>query len=323
MKTFYSLILLLFAGSVFAQSSSEKLPPMADWFLATGDWQTDPQLYVREYGRMDQEPIIMLHGGWGGNYVGMVESVKDLFDTHHFVFYDQRGSLHSPCPDSLITYDHHIEDLERLRKELKLDKLTLVGHSMGAILASAYAARYPKHIQKLVLLAPPALKSKMSKEEALEISVPQNDALQAFIERPAIKQELEKYALNASGEPLSSREHTAIFRINFAKRMLFDVSKWPALTGGRALYKGKVFSLTAASYPQNGWDFISDFQQQSYPIHVIVGDHDFLDFGNGLIKKWGQEVPGMELSVIKEAGHILWIDQPTIFTSELQKALKD
>ncbi len=44
---------------------------------------------------------------------------KGLTDKYHFIFYDQRGSLRSPVPDSLISYENHIEDLELLRKELK------------------------------------------------------------------------------------------------------------------------------------------------------------------------------------------------------------
>jgi hypothetical protein len=45
------------------------LPQMADWFLSTGDWQNDPQLYVREFGR-GSERVVMLHGGWGAEHNG-------------------------------------------------------------------------------------------------------------------------------------------------------------------------------------------------------------------------------------------------------------
>lgn len=68
------------------------------------------------------------------------------------MFYDQRGSLRSLCPEDRITVDNHVEDLERLRSELKVPKIILVGHSMGTYLAMAYLGQYPNHVKRVVLL---------------------------------------------------------------------------------------------------------------------------------------------------------------------------
>ena len=67
--------------------------------------------------------------------------------------------------------------------------------------------------------------------------------------------------------------------------MLYDINKWSELTGGRSLYKGSVLSLTEASYPENGWNYIGDFKNASHPISILLGDHDFLDFGGELATK--------------------------------------
>ncbi|HLG39399.1 MAG TPA: alpha/beta hydrolase, partial [Chitinophagaceae bacterium] len=145
----------------------------------------------------------------------------------------------------------------------------------------------------------------------------------AFMDRPEVIQELDKYGLNRKTPALSSRQETIRFRINtFAKRMLYDINKWPDIMGGRALYKGHVFELTAKTYPASGWDYLQEFKKQAYPVNVIIGDHDFLDFGNHLIKKWVNEVPRIKLSVIKNAGHLLWLDQPKEFTNQLGMALR-
>jgi proline iminopeptidase len=296
------------------------LPRMTDWFLSTGSWQDDPQLYVREFGE-GSRPVVMLHGGWGAEHSGLIDAVKTLGDRYRFIFYDQRGSLRSPSPDALITFDRHIDDLERLRQELRLEKLTIVGHSMGAVLASAYASKYPQHVAQLVLLSPAPLKNPIPEaDKALQHEGFQ--ALQAFMKRPEVAQELEKYSLTRTDPPLSSREETARSRIDFSRRMLSDARNWHRLTGGRALFKGHVDQLTSKTYPASGWDYVQEFRQRSHPVGIVVGDHDFLDFGNPLLRKWVQGIPQIELRIVKNAGHLIWVDQPERVSEELHRLLE-
>jgi proline iminopeptidase len=298
----------------------EGWPRLHDWFLSTGRWSEDPQLYVREYGR-GPRPIILLHGGWGAEHSGLVDAVKGLEDHYHFILYDQRGSLRSPSPDSLITFDRHIEDLELLRKELKLERLSIVGHSMGAVLASAYAAKYPQRVEHLTLVAPAYLKSPIPAEDK-DLHHRSFVASQAFLARPEVMQELDRFALNRKDSPLTSREETARFRIDLARRMLYDIRNWPRLLGGRALYNGRVDELTSRTYPAAGWDFVQAFASSTYPVGILAADHDFLDMGNELLKKWVAPVPRIQLSVIKNAGHLIWLDQPEAFTNELRRHLE-
>lgn len=290
---------------------------MKDWFLPTGEWGSSPELYVVEFGS-GPDTVVMLHGGWGGDYTGLVSAVAGMEDAFHFVLYDQRGSLHSPSPDSLISFQNHIDDLELLRKALGLEKMNIMGHSMGAVLASAYASKYPEHVARLTLVTPAHLRSQFS-ETDIEIHNSQSAKQQKHMNRAALDQEIKKYELDQ--ENLSPQQHTAKFRINFARRMLFDVKNWPGFTGGRSFYQGQVYNLTAQTYPEDGWDYISEFKQQTYPVSFIAASHDFLDFGNGLISKWAREVPRAKLQIVDGAGHMLWIDRPDAFKRALRVAL--
>jgi len=312
---------LLIATCFFTKQSSAQTPPIVkDWFLSTGNWQNDPQLYVCEYGT-GKDTVLMLHGGWGADYSGWLTAVANLGNQFHFIFYDQRGSLRSPFPDSLISFDQHIEDIERLRKELGIQKLNLVGHSMGAVLASAYATKYPAHIRRLIMLAPAFLKSPLPADErTLADSAYQK--FDSFRNRPAVREELDKYNLNRPSPPLSSREETMKFRINTFKIMVYDVSKCNDMAGGRALYKGHVAELTEKTYPKDGWNYIREFGKQLYPVTIISGDHDFLDFGNALATKWSKEVQSIKLEIINHAGHMIWLDQPAEFENRLASSLK-
>lgn len=316
------LIVLVFTIPLTPNTTlaQKKLPALTDWFLSTGNWSSDPQLYVYELGT-GPDTVVMLHGGWGAEHRVIINMTKGLTDKYHFIFYDQRGSLRSPVPDSLISYDNHIEDLELLRKELKINKLTIVAHSMGAVLASAYASKYADQIAKLVFISPAYLKNPIPEEDLVLLNESQSK-FQEFFKRPEIAEELNTYSLSRNSPALSSKEESTKFRIYFAARMLYDVRNWQKLRGGRTLYKGHVFPLTAETYPESGWDFPAFFQKQKIPLTLIMGDHDFLDFGAHLNSKWAKQIPQAKLTQIKEAGHFLWLDQPNSFKQALEEALK-
>jgi proline iminopeptidase len=295
------------------------LPPLKDWFLATGRWADDPQLYVRELGQ-GPRTVVMLHGGWGAEHSGLVTAVQGLEEGRRFVLYDQRGSLRSPAPDESIGFDRHVEDLELLRGELGLERVVLVGHSMGAILACAYAAKYPARIERLVLVSPAYLKNPLPEpEKALQHRGYLKT--QAFLVRPEVAREIEALGLSRTEPPLSSREETAKYRIGVAARMLADVSKWRELEGGRGLFKRHVGALTEKTYPAAGWDYVGEIARRAYPVGIVVGDHDFLDMGTPLLSEWARSVPRLELSVIPDAGHLPWVDQPAAFRIALRRHL--
>ena len=80
--------------------------------------------------------------------------------------------------------------------------------------------------------------------------------------------------------------------------------------GGRGMDRLHLYQVTTNTYPKNGFNYVEDFKKGDYPIAIITGDHDFLDFGNGLHKKWASENPRIKFTAVKDAGHFLWVDQP-------------
>ncbi len=304
-----------------SSENQDETSGMQSWFLSTGDWETDPQIYVREFGT-GNDTIVLLHGGWGAEHSGMIDMVKGLENQCKFFAFEQRGSLRSPFPDSLITYDNHIKDVERLREETGLEKITILGHSMGSVLASAYANRYPDNVEKLILISPAFLKNPFPDED-MELLQNSQKAYENFSSKERLDEELKRQNLLREQPKLSSKEETIKNRINFANMMLYDIGKWNKLNNGKALYKGNVYGLTERTYPEKGWDFIEDFKEQSYDIAVIIGDHDRFDMGNHIFRKWTSEVPRAKFTSIEKAGHLLWIDQPEDLTKTLEQIIND
>jgi len=76
-----------------------------------------------------------------------------LDENYHVVYVDPLGFGQSPKPWTCYTIAAHLESLHHAIS--KYAPFTLVGYSMGSLLALAYAARYPKDVQALTLLSLP------------------------------------------------------------------------------------------------------------------------------------------------------------------------
>ncbi len=110
------------------------------------------EIYYEVVGDPDGLPIVFLHGGPGS---GCQKSHRDLFNFKKIkvVFIDQRGAGKSLPKRGLInnTTSFIINDIEKIRKKLKINKWMVVGGSWGSTLALAYAQIYPKNIIGMVV----------------------------------------------------------------------------------------------------------------------------------------------------------------------------
>ena len=97
-------------------------------------------LYWCRYGTVGAPPLLVLHGGPGAHHDYLLPHFLDLADQFELLFYDQRGGGRSktdnPTP---ITWETHVEDLERVIGEFGLTAPTILGYSWGALLALLYA----------------------------------------------------------------------------------------------------------------------------------------------------------------------------------------
>jgi proline iminopeptidase len=112
------------------------------------------ELYYRTLGK--GPVIVLLSGGPGFDVDYMLPVAEKLAGSFTCVLLEQRGTGRSRPPainPSTISLDKVVDDLEALRVHLKLDALTLVGHSWGGMLAMAYAAAYPQNVGRLALVA--------------------------------------------------------------------------------------------------------------------------------------------------------------------------
>lgn len=112
--------------------------------------------YDHGEGRTDLPVIIFLHGlaSSSANWDPLIPLLKD---TYRCISIDLVGFGDSPKPQWYeYTMEEHIRDIRHTVRELRLRQpFTLVGHSLGSLLATRYARVLPRHVNRLVLLSPP------------------------------------------------------------------------------------------------------------------------------------------------------------------------
>lgn len=109
-------------------------------------------MYYKVLGK--GEPILFIHGGPGLVHNYFLPYFLELVNKgYQLIFYDQRGNGKSyrAFDESNINLNEFTLDIERLRKHLKIDKLNIVGHSMGGFFALNYAKKFNKRVKKITL----------------------------------------------------------------------------------------------------------------------------------------------------------------------------
>jgi proline iminopeptidase len=111
----------------------------------------DCELYVEEEGT--GVPIVLLNGGPGATHHYFHPFFSRANGFARVIYYDQRGcGISGYCPGSGYTVGQAADDLENLRRALKIEKWVVLGHSYGGLLAQAYSLQYPESLSGLILV---------------------------------------------------------------------------------------------------------------------------------------------------------------------------
>ncbi len=109
-------------------------------------------IYYQLGGNPNKQAVMVLHGGPGGSCRPTMFKYFNL-EKFHVILHDQRGSGKSKPKNELKDNNTWtlVNDIEKLRKHLKLGKIILFGGSWGSTLALAYAETYPENVKGIIL----------------------------------------------------------------------------------------------------------------------------------------------------------------------------
>src|SRR5487761_632246 len=105
------------------------------------------------YRHMGAGPLLVCHPGGPGFSSSYFADLAGLRERFTLIMLNPRGTGGSDRPADSGAYqiDDYVADLEELRVHLGQDRLLLLGHSHGGVVAQAYAAAYPDRVERLVL----------------------------------------------------------------------------------------------------------------------------------------------------------------------------
>jgi len=281
-------------------------------------------IYYKVFGK--GEPLLILHGGPGASHDYFLPYLLPLARNNRLIFLDERGSGRSQKTEnsSAYTVENMVEDVEAVRIELNLGRISLLGHSCGGVLAQAYALKYQENLSHLILCSTfhstikmnevlKNIKGKMAPDLRNRIEKMEKEGLFGHGKEYEKNRYTAEYMIAAWGEgyfPYLYQNHPDPDYDPVANgNMAWDVYREMWGSNGEYIIDG---NLTSAEYG----DRISAIK---VPTLITVGDNDECD--PSLSREMNQKITGSKLVILPKSGHMTFVDQPTLFISAVDDFL--
>ena len=262
--------------------------------------------------------ILTLHGGPGCTHE-YFECFENFFpkEDYQIIFYDQLGFYYSDQPDdpSLWTVERFCDEVEQVRKALKLENFYLYGQSWGGLLAIQYTLKNQKHLKGVILSNITAsVESYVAYLNQLRAEFPQHvqDRLAFYEEK---------------GDFLNPEYEKIMFEEVYSQH-LCRVQPWPEpLTRMFSHLNTKVyqtiqgpneFVVTGNFKDWNRWD---DLHNIKIPTLIISGRFDTMNPQD--IKKMGELIPHSQVKICENGSHCTMYDDTETYFQTIHKFLDD
>jgi len=292
-------IFFLLSGSALTQQT-----PASTGMIAT----PEVDLAFETYGAAaNVTPVIVANGGPGLSHIYMLQNDvwTRLSRNRQIVFYDQRGTGKSKNvkPDASWGMDAQVADMEAVRAKFGFQKFALVGDSYGGLLAMAYAAAHPEHIEKLILSdsAAPAWK---------DIVRVLPDVFPDILEQIAARER------NSAGSPDAADQR---IRNHFLMLFYSEANRGAYLAGVKDLESVPQVSA-AIQKATRTLDLTPELPKFKFPTMVITGR---FDMNVTPVTAWNiyKAIPGAKFVVFEKSGHLPSYEEPDKYVQVVEEFL--
>jgi 3-oxoadipate enol-lactonase len=246
----------------------------------------DRKVRVRDEGEHPRRPPVLLVHGAGSSSVVWMDAVKRLGPRRRVVAPDLPGHGQSDAWHD-VSIDLYRDAVGTIAANLGLDRVVLVGHSMGGAIALRTALAWPERVAALVLVCTAAC-------------LPAPVELMAALER----------------DPLHMSEWMA--RLSFAPTTPRElVERWQAVA-----WTAPPEVLLADLRALGGFNVSGELSRLRMPALVVGGMDDLLT-PPALSKDLAQALPNARLLLVPHAGHMAFLEQPDRFHAALDPFLAE
>ena len=238
-------------------------------------------------------PLILIHGGPGGNHCYFHPHMSKLAKRRSLIYYDLRGHYMSSEPKKRNDYGllQDTKDVEALRKALKLDKISLLGHSYGGIVAFMYGVIYPENLKHIIFCSTPVDISNKEEERLID----SHPLFRKMDQAKSKKEEVELYYKLYFHKPLDPK---AKYYEEFTRKS-YETEKAQRLL--RIYEKDRV---------EPNWK--EGLLKINRPMLFIYGRHDPLALPEK-VENIISKLDNAKLVIFEESGHDPFVDEPEKF----------
>lgn len=266
------------------------------------------------YTEVGQGPQLVCLPGGPGRAVAYLEDLAGLSAIRTLVLLDPRATGHSevPADPSTLRYDRLAKDIEALREHLGLERLDLLAHSAGAIVAQAWASQHPERVSSLLLVTPSDRLQGGERADTASVRA-------TFADQPWYPDAVE--AAEAMAEAPAS-QYSALERAQRA----FGYGRWDertqahAATADHQSSKRALLGFGAAADEVRKPALVAGLRQVLAPVLVVGATRDTMT-GLSSVDRVADCFPAASVAWVDGAGHFPWIDEPEGFRSAVDPFL--
>jgi proline iminopeptidase len=272
------------------------------------------KIWYRIDGKGDKTPVLLLHGGPGSSSFNL-DPLKELSQDRPVIFLDQLGCGRSTriTDTTLMTIEKNVEQLEQVRKALKLDKFYLYGHSWGTMLGMDYYVKYPKGIQGLIFSSP-LFSTKIWTDDADTLIKTLPEATQKAI-RESERQK--KYASEAYKEAMKVYYKAYVRRSDKSKSQQDTAAKFFGENVYNFMWGPSEFTATGNLLNYNR---LKDLPKITVPTLLTAGEFD--EARPSSVRYYTSLIPGAQFKEIPQAAHSTMMDNPKEYIGVLREFLR-
>jgi proline iminopeptidase len=265
------------------------------------------EIFVRRMGT--GEPIIVVHGGPVLEHGYLLPHLAPLAESAELIFFDQRlsGRSAAEVDSSSVRLQTFVDDIDSLRAVLGLERVHVLAHSWGGLLALLYAAQHPDRVGSLILISPmppSAVLWQAEQTAARELRTVEDSVVAA--------QARESEAFQQRTSAGIRRVLLASFRSQFKDRDL--VRELDLYVPDDYQARSRQFGFMAPDLMS--FDLTTDLGRITAPTLILYGSAEpAAALGGNVLDT---EITHSELVVVSDAGHFMFIERPLVFQSIVQ-----